>query len=83
MQIIHKLATRDTKANIDMIRIKTAVEAVKAAVVGDQEYCDNDQEKSQIEDYCFKHFKDDPDAISDCMVISVRIGSSVVLFQVL
>jgi len=35
MQIIHKLATRDTKANIDMIRIKTAVEAVKAAVVGD------------------------------------------------
>lgn len=69
MQIIHKLQSRDTKADIDMIRIKTAVQAVKAAIVGDMENCTLDQEKSEIEDYCYKHFKDDPDAISDCMVI--------------
>ena len=35
MQIINKLSTRDEKADLDMIRIKTAVEAVKAAVIGD------------------------------------------------
>ena len=39
MQIIHNLATRDTKQNLDMIRIKTAVQAVKAAVVGDTRLC--------------------------------------------
>jgi len=67
MQIIHNLATRDTKQNLDMIRIKTAVQAVKAAVVGDQAHCTLEQEKQDIEDYCYKHYKDNPDAISDCM----------------
>ena len=35
MQIINDLETRNKKEDIDMIRIKTAVQAVKAAKVGD------------------------------------------------
>ena len=45
MQIINKLKNRDVKADIDMIRIKTAVQAVKASVVGDKENCDMDKTK--------------------------------------
>ena len=45
MQIINKLKNRDVKADIDMIRIKTAVQAVKASVVGDKENCDLDKTK--------------------------------------
>ena len=45
MQIINKLKNRDTKADIDMIRIKTAVQAVKASIVGDKDNCDLDKTK--------------------------------------
>lgn len=45
MQIINKLKNRDVKADIDMIRIKTAVQAVKASVVGDKENCNMDKTK--------------------------------------
>ena len=52
-----------------MIRIKTAVKAVQAAIVGDKEKCDLAQPKENIQSYCTKNFKGAPADIADCMVI--------------
>ena len=52
-----------------MIRIKTAVKAVQAAIVGDKEKCDLAQPKEDIQKYCTKNFKGAPADIADCMVI--------------
>lgn len=68
MQIIAKLEGQHKRDNVDMIRIKTAVQAVKAAKAGDQENCNKDQPKEQIEDFCYKAFPGDAESIQDCMV---------------
>lgn len=67
MQIIAKLESQHKRDNVDMIRIKTAVQAVKAAKAGDQENCNKDQPKEQIEDFCYKAFPGDAESIQDCM----------------
>ena len=83
MQIIAKLESQTSRESVDMIRIKTAVQAVKAAVAGDEANCTLDQPKSQIEDYCYKAFKDDAESIQDCMVLLLISGPRSVLLQVL
>jgi len=67
MQIIAKLEGQHKRDNVDMIRIKTAVQAVKAAKTGDEEKCSLDQPKSDIEDYCYAAFPGVADEIAACM----------------
>lgn len=83
MQIIAKLESQTNRESVDMIRIKTAVQAVKAAVAGNEANCSLDQPKSDIENYCYKAFPDDAENIQDCMVSLFISGPRSVLLQVL
>ena len=51
-----------------MIRIKTAVQAVKASILGNKENCDLENDKNYFINYCSKAYKDKPKEIDHCQV---------------
>jgi len=57
MQIINNIQNRNIKEEIDMIRIKTAFQSIKASNLGDKKNCDLEIDKNYFITYCVKAFK--------------------------